>query len=208
MTAIDATKAEAFARRLLVAVTAALTALVVLSGCGGSSSSSGTASTRSLSSSSTSAATSITSATTAGRTAVAPRCDPQPCQLTHAELAAKLDDLCLRGNAAVKQADASFEQSTNASDYTKAAAAMESALSEFPPYQNAIQGLTPPAADGAALTRFVDVNRRIHELSERIVTAGRARDTPQVIRLSQLVQEELARRTRTAVDLGTKNCGR
>jgi hypothetical protein len=123
-------------------------------------------------------------------------------------LAAKLDSLCLRGNAAVKRADASFEQATRASDYTNAAAAMETALREFPPYQFAILGLTPPSQDRAALTRFVDVTRRIHGLSDRIVAAGRARDTPQAVRLSQLVQEELATRTRAAVDLGTTRCGR
>jgi hypothetical protein len=123
-------------------------------------------------------------------------------------LAAELDDLCVRGNAAVKQADASFEHATNASDDTNAAAAMESALGEFPPYQSAILGLTPRAQDLAAFTRFVDLNQRIHGLSEQIVAAGRARDTSEVIRLSQLVQEELATRTRTAVDLGTKHCGR
>ena len=201
MTAIGATNVDAFARRLFAAVTAALTALVVLTGCGGSSSSSSTASTRSSSSSSTPSTTSATSA-------AAPRCDPEPCQLTRAELAAKLDDLCLRGNAAVKRADASFEQATKPSDYTKAAAAMESALREFPPYQFAILGLTPPAQDRAVFTRYVALTIRIHGLSERIVAAGRAHDTPKVSRLSQLVQRELATRTRTAVDLGTKHCGR
>ena len=173
-----------------------LTTLVVLTGCGGSSSSS-----------STPGATSTTSAASA---ATAPKalCDPGPCQLTHAELAAELDELCVRGNGAVKQADASFGQTTNASDDTKAATAMESALREFPPYQSAILGLTPGAQDLAAFTRFVDLNQRINGLSERIVAAGSARDTSEVIHLSQLVQEELATRTRTAVDLGTKHCGR
>jgi hypothetical protein len=123
-------------------------------------------------------------------------------------LAAELDDLCVRGNAAGKQADASFEHARNTSDDTRAAAAMESALGEFPPYQSAILGLAPRAQDLAAFTRFVDLNQRIHGLSERIVAAGSARDTPAVIRLSQLVQKELATRTRTAVDLGTKHCGR
>lgn len=196
MTAIDATKVDAFVRRLFAVVTAVLTALVVLTSCGGSSSSS------------TLGATSTTSATSAARTAPKPLCDPAPCQLSHAELAAELDDLCVRGNAAVKQADASFEQATNAGDDTKAAAAMESALREFPPYQSAILGLTPRAQDRAAFTRYVDLTQRIHGLSERIVAAGSARDTSEVIRLSQLVQDELATRTRTAVDLGTKHCGR
>jgi hypothetical protein len=123
-------------------------------------------------------------------------------------LAAELDDLCVRGNAAVKQADASFEQATNASDDTKAAAAMETALREFPPYQSAILGLTPRAEDRAAFTRYVDLTQRIHGLSERIVAAGSARATSEVIRLSQLVQEELATRARTAADLGTRHCGR
>jgi hypothetical protein len=124
-------------------------------------------------------------------------------------LAAKLDALCVRGNAAVKRADATFEQATKASDYTKAAAAMESALREFPPYQNAILGLEPaPAQDRAAFTRYVDLTRRIHGLSERIVAAGRARDTPEVIHLSQLVKEDLPTRARAAVDLGMKHCGR
>ena len=85
---------------------------------------------------------------------------------------------------------------------------MESALREFPPYQFAILGLTPPAQDQAAFTRYVDLTRRIHGLSDRIVAAGRARDTPEAIRLSQLVQEQLATRTSAAVDLGTKHCGR
>ena len=208
MTAIGATKVDAFARRLFAAVTATLTALVVLTGCGASSSSSSTASTRSLSSSSTPGATRTTPATSAASTAAAPLCDPTPCQLTRAEFAAKLDALCLRGNDAVKAADATFEQATKASAYTKAAAAMESALREFPPYQFAILGLTPPAQDQAAFTRYVDLTRRIHGLSDRIVAAGRAHDTPEVIRLSQLVQEELATRTRSAVDLGTKHCRR
>jgi hypothetical protein len=123
-------------------------------------------------------------------------------------LAAKLDALCLRGNAAVTRADATFEQATKPSDYTRAAAAMGTALREFPPYQFAILGLTPPAHDQAAFTRYVDLTRRIHGLSDRIVAAGRAHDTPQAIRLSQLVQQELATRTRAAVDLGTKHCGR
>jgi hypothetical protein len=122
-------------------------------------------------------------------------------------LAAELDDLCVRGNAAVTQADASFEQATNASDDTKAAAAMESALREFPPYQSALLGLTPRPQDLATFTRFVDLNQNIHGLSERIVAAGSARDTSEVIHLSQLVQEELATRARTAADLGTKHCG-
>ena len=190
-------------RGLVEGVTAALTALVVLTGCGGSSSSSSTASTPSLPLSSTQVATS----TTPARTATA-LCDPAPCQVTHAELAAELDELCVRGNWAVKQADASFEQATKANDYTKAAAAMESALREFPPYQFAILGLTPRAQDRAAFTRYVDLTRRTHELSARIVAAGRARDPAEVIRLSQLVQEDLATRTRVAVDLGTKHCGR
>lgn len=190
-----AARVDAFARRLVAAVTATLTALVVLTGCGGSSSSSSAAPTGSLSSSST-----------PGVTAAANHCDPEPCQLTRAELAAKLDDLCLRGNAAVQRAHATFEQATKASDYTKAAAAMESALREFPPYQFAILGLTPPAKDRAAFTRYVDLTRRIHGLSDRIVAAGRARDTPKAIRLSQLLQEDLATRTRAAVDLGTKHC--
>lgn len=172
-------------------VTATLTALVVLTGCGGRSSSSRT-----------------TSSPSAASTAGAPRCDPEPCQLTHAELAAKLDSLCLRGNAAVQGADASFGQATKPSDYTKAAAAMESALREFPPYQFAILGLTPPAQDQATFTRYVDLTRRIHGLSERIVAAGPARDSQEVIRLSQLVQRELATRARAEVDLGTKHCAR
>jgi hypothetical protein len=208
MSAIDAPNVDAFARRLSAGVTAALTALVVLTGCGGSSSSSSTASTRSRSSSSTAAATRTTSATSAARTVAANHCDPEPCQLTPADLAARLDALCLRGDAAVKQADASFEQATRARDYTKAAASMESALRQFPPYQLAVQGLTPPAQDRAAFTRYVDLTQRIHGLSQRIVAAGRTRDTPRVIRLSRLVQEELATRTRAALDLGTKHCGR
>ncbi|MGN6870075.1 MAG: hypothetical protein ACTHMY_16910 [Solirubrobacteraceae bacterium] len=123
-------------------------------------------------------------------------------------MAAKLDSLCLRGNAAVQGADASFGQATKPSDYTKAAAAMESALREFPPYQFAILGLTPPAQDQATFTRYVDLTRRIHGLSERIVAAGPARDSQEVIRLSQLVQRELATRARAEVDLGTKHCAR
>jgi hypothetical protein len=202
---IDATKVEAFARRLFAGVTAALTALVVLTGCGGSSSSPRTASTSSLSSS-TPGATSTTLATSVAITAAARHCDPEPCQLTPADLAARLDDLCLRGNAAVKQADAGFEQATKARDYLRAAAAMESALREFPPYQLVIQGLTPPAQDRAAFTRYEDLTRRIHGLSKRIVSAGRARDTSELMRQSQLVREDLATRTRAAVDLGTKNC--
>jgi hypothetical protein len=197
VTAIDATKVDAFARRLFAGVTAVLTGLVVLAGCGGSSSSSRTP-----------GATRTTSAISAARTAFPPHCDPAPCQLTHAELAAELDDLCVRGNGAVQQADVSFEQATKDSDYTKAAAAMESALREFPPYQSAILGLTPRPQDSAALTRYVDLTQRIHGLSERIVTAGHGRHTSEIIRLSQLVQEDLATRTRTAVDLGTKHCGR
>jgi hypothetical protein len=204
VTAIDATKFAAVARRPSAAVTAVLTALAVLTGCGGSSSLSSTASTTSLSSSSTPGATTTSAASKAG----AVHCDPEPCELTRALLAAKLDTLCLRGNAAVKRADAIFEQATKASDYTKAAAAMETALREFPPYQFAILGLTPRAQDQAAFTRYVDLTRRIHGLSDRIAAAGRARDTPEAIRLSQLVQEELATRTKAAVDLGTKHCGR
>jgi hypothetical protein len=192
VTAIDTTEVDAFARRLFAGVTAVLTAVVVLTGCGGSSSSS------------TPGATSTAAATYAARTL----CDPAPCQLTHAELAAELDDLCVRGNAAVKQADVSFEHATNASDDTKAAAAMETALREFPPYQSAILGLTPRPQDRAAFTRYVDLTQRIHGLSERIVAVGHARNTSEVIRLSQLVQEELATRARTAADLGAKHCGR
>ena len=205
--AIDATKSYAFARRLLAGVTVALTALVVLTGCGGSSSSS-TASTRSSSSSGTPGATSTTSATSAASTEAARHCDPEPCQLTHAELAAELDGLCVRGNAEVKQADASFEQATTASADTKAAAAMESALRNFPPYQLVIQGLTPPPQDRAVFTRYEDMTSRIHELSERIVAAGRARHTPEVIRVSQLVQAQLATLSSAAVALGTTHCGR
>jgi hypothetical protein len=208
VTAVDATKVDAFARRLFAAVAATLTALVVLTGCGGSSSSPSTASTGSLSASSTPGATSTTLATSAASTAAASHCDPEPCQLTHAELSAKVDELCVRGNAGVKRADATFEQATKASDYAKAAGAMETALREFPPYQFAILGLTPPAQDRAAFTRYVDLTRRIHGLSDRIIAAGRARDTPAAVRLSQLVHEELATRTRVAIDLGTKHCGR
>ncbi|HJS96419.1 MAG TPA: hypothetical protein VJ741_19285 [Solirubrobacteraceae bacterium] len=185
------------ARRLLIAVTAALIALVVLTSCGGSSSSS-----------STPGAASTPPATSAGSTGPGRHCDPEPCQLTRAELAAKLDALCLRGNAAVKRADATFRQATKASEYAQAAVAMRTALREFPPYQFAILGLTPPPQDQAALTRYVDLTRRIDGLSDRIVAAGRARDTPEAIRLSQLVQRELATRTSAAVDLGTKHCGR
>lgn len=187
-----------------------LSALVVLAGCGGSSSSSAapTRSSTSLATSTTPRArTSLATSTTSAVRTVAAHCDPEPCQLTHAELAAKLDVLCLRGNAAVNGADASFEQATKVSDYTKAAAALASALREFPPYQFAILGLTPPAKDQAAFTRYVDLTRRIHALSERIVAAGPARDTPEVVRLSQLAQEELTTRARLAVDLGTKHCG-
>lgn len=207
MMTIEATKVAALARRPFAAVTPVLIALVLLTGCGGSSSSTSAASTSSVSSSSTPGAT-ATSATSAASKAGALHCDPEPCELTHSELAAKLDTLCLRGNAAVKRADATFAQATKASDYTKAAAAMETALREFPPYQFAILGLTPPAQDQAAFTRYVDLTRRIHGLSVQIVAAGRARDTPEAIRLSQLVQEDLATRTRAAVDLGTKRCGR
>jgi hypothetical protein len=198
VTAIDATKVDAFARRFFAAVTVVLTAFVVLAGCGGSSSSS----------SSAPGSTTTASATSAARTAPKPLCDPAPCQLAHAELAAELDDLCVRGNAAVKQANASFEQATTVSDDAKAAAAMESALREFPPYQSAILGLTPGAQDRAGFTRYVDLTQRIHGLSERIVAAGSARDASEVTRLSQLVQEELATRSRTAVDLGARHCGR
>lgn len=183
-----------FVRRLFVGVMAALAAVIVLMGCGGSSSSSGTPSARS---------------TTVMAAAGGPLCDPTPCQITRAEFAAKLDYLCLRGKAAVVQADTSFEHATKASDYTRAAAAMESALLEFPPYQNAILGLEPaPAQDRAAYTRYVDLTRRIHGLSERIVAAGRARDTSGVIHLSQLVKQELPARAGAAVDLGMKRCGR
>lgn len=188
--------------RFLAGVAVALTALVVLTGCGGNSSSSSTASAGALSSSNT------TLAASAASTDVALHCDPEPCQLTRAELAAKLDALCLRGNAAVEQADIGFEQATKASDYAKAGAAMASALLEFPPYQLAIQGLAPPARDRAAWTHFEDVTRRIHGLSERIVAAARARHTPETIRLTRLVQEDLATRTRAAVELGSKHCGR
>jgi hypothetical protein len=191
--------------RSFVGLATGLIAFVVLAGCGGSSSSSSTGSTSSLSSSRP-GATNTTSATSATSAVAVPRCDPEPCQLTRAELAAKLDNLCVRGNAAVKRADARFEQATKASDYTNAAAALKSALREFPPYQDAIQGLTPSAQDQAAFTRYVDLTRRIHGLSTRIVAAGRARDTSEVIRLSQLVQEESVTRARTAVDLGTKHC--
>lgn len=182
-----------FARPLFVGVLAALAALVVLTGCGGSSSSS------------TPGATS----TTVAAAADGPLCDPTPCQITRAEFAAKLAYLCRRGRAGLMRADTSFEHATKASDYTKAAAAMESALREFPPYQNAILGLEPaPAQDRAAYTRYVDLTRRIHGLSARIVAAGGARDTPQVIHLSQLVKEDLPTRARAAVDLGMKPCGR
>jgi hypothetical protein len=183
-----------FVRRLFVGVMAALAALVVLTGCGGSSSSSSTP-----------------GATTASVASAAdgPPCDPTPCQITRAEFAAKLAYLCLRGKAELMQADTSFEHATKASDYTKAAAAMESALREFPPYQNTILGLEPaPAQDQAAYTRYVDLTRRIYLLSERIVSARVARDTPQVIHLSQLVKEDLPTRARAAVDLGMKHCGR
>jgi hypothetical protein len=204
-----ATTVDAFARRRFAGLTVALAALVVLAGCGGSSSSSlTTASTKSVSLSSTPSATGAISATSAPSKEAAHHCDPEPCQLTHVEFAAKLDALCLRGNAAVEQAEASLEQATKASDYTKAAAAMESALLEFPPYQLAIQGLTPPAQDQAAFTRYVDVTRRIHGLSERIAAEPRARDIPKVIRVAQLVHQQLATRSRAAVDLGTKHCGR
>jgi hypothetical protein len=182
-----------FVRRLFVGVMAALAALVVLTGCGGSSSSS------------------TPGATTASVASAAdgPLCDPTPCQITRAEFAAKLAYLCLRGKAELMQADTSFEHATKASDYTKAAAAMESALREFPPYQNTILGLEPaPAQDQAAYTRYVDLTRRIYLLSERIVSARVARDTPQVIHLSQLVKEDLPTRARAAVDLGMKHCGR
>jgi hypothetical protein len=195
VTVIDATTVGAVARHRFAVVTAVLAALLVLTGCGGSSSSS------------TRGATGTTAAATAASTAPKPLCDPAPCELSHAELAAEIDDLCVRGNAAVKQADASFGQATNAGDDTKAAAAMESALREFPPYQAALLGLTPRAQDLAAFTRFVDLNQSIHGLSERIVAAESARHTSEVIRLSQLVQDALATRTRTAVDLGTKHCG-
>lgn len=189
-------------RSLVAAVTAALTALVLLAACGGSSASSSTTS-------STPGAASTPAATSAASKAPAPLCDPTPCQITRAEFAAKLDYLCLRGSAALMHADTSFEQATKPSAYTKAAAAMESALREFPPYQNAILGLEPPPAqDRAAFTRYVDLTRRIHELSERIVAAGRARDTPEVSHLSQLVKEDLPTRARAAVDLGMKHCGR
>lgn len=191
--------------RPLFGVTTALAVLVVLTGCGGSSRSSSTASTRSSSSYRTPVATSTTTA----RGAAAPLCDPTPCQITRAQFAAKLQYLCLRGNAALMQADTSFEQATTASDYTKAAAALEVALREFPPYQNAILGLDPPPAqDRATFARYVDLTRRIHGLSERIAAAGRARDTAQVTDLSQLVKEDLATRARAAVDLGMKHCGR
>jgi hypothetical protein len=184
--------------------TGALVAFVLLTACGGSSSSLRTATTRS--SPTTPVATTTRSATAVASTAPGRHCDPEPCQLTHSEFAAKLDALCVRGNAAVKRADATFEQATNAGDYSRAAAAMETALRQFPPYQFAILGLTPPAHDQAAFTRYVDLTRRIHGLSDRIVVAGRARDTPNAIRLSHLVQEELATRTATAVDLGTEHC--
>jgi hypothetical protein len=141
--------------------------------------------------------------------AAKPLCDPTPCQITPAEFAAKFEYLCLRGDAAVIRADTGFEQATKASDYTKAAAAMESALREFPPYQNAILGLEPPPAqDRAAFTRYVELTRRIHGLSERIVAAGRVRDTPAVMHLSLLVKQDLPTRARAAVDLGMKHCGR
>jgi hypothetical protein len=179
-----------FARPLFLGVTA-LAALVVLTGCGGSSVSS------------TPGATSTTVA------AGGPLCDPVPCQITRAEFAAKLDYLCLRGMPALMGADTSFEHATKASDYTKAAAAMESALLEFPPYQNAMLGLEPaPAHYRAAYTRYVDLTRRIHGLSERIIAAGRAHGSAEVVRLSQLVQEDLATRTRVAGHLGTKHCER
>src|SRR5690348_14828432 len=104
--------------RFFAGVAVAVTALAVLTGCGGNSSSSSTASAGALSSSNT------TLAASAASTDVALHCDPEPCQLTRAELGAKLDALCLRGNAAVEQADMSFEQATKASDYAKAGAAM------------------------------------------------------------------------------------
>jgi hypothetical protein len=212
--AVEKAKVDAFSRRLCTGVTVALTALAVLTGCGGNSSSSSTVSAGALSSSSMSGSASTpetngtTLATSAATTDVALHCDPEPCQLTRAELAAKLDALCLRGNAAVERADISFEQARKASDYAGAGAAMESALLEFPPYQLAIQGLAPPAQDRAALTHFEDVTRRIHGLSERIVAAARARHTADTIRLTRLVQEDLAARARAAVDLGTNHCGR
>jgi hypothetical protein len=201
--AIDTLRVDAFPRGFVTGVTIALTMLAVLSGCGGTSSSSSTGSAGASSSSNN-----TTLAASAASTDVALHCDPEPCQLTPADLAARLDALCLRGNAAVERADISFEQATKASDYAKAGVAMESALLEFPPYQLAIQGLEPPAQERAAFTRFEDVTRRIHGLSERIVAAARARHTSGTIRLTRLVQEDLAMRTRAAVDLGAKHCGR
>jgi hypothetical protein len=206
MSATDATNVDAFARRLFAGVTATLAALVLLTGCGGSSSS-GSASTRSVSSFSPPGATSTTSATSIASTIVGRHCDPEPCQLTRAELAAKLDALCLRGNAAVERADATFGRARKGSDYTRAAAAMATALRQFPPYQFAILGLTPPARDRTTFTRYVDLTRRIHGLADRIVSAGRAGDTPEAVRLSRLVREELARRTSSAVALGARHCG-
>jgi hypothetical protein len=204
----DAANLDAFARRLFAGVAAALAVVAVLAGCGGSSSPSSTTAPRSgLPSSGTPGATSTSSATSAG-TAPAHHCDPTPCQLTHAELAARLDGLCLRANAAIQQADASFEQATNASDYTEAAAAMQSALLDFPPYQLVVQGLVPSRQDQATFTRYTDLTVRIHGLSEQIVAAGRQGDTPEAIRLAQLAQEQLTARTRAATDLGTKHCSR
>jgi hypothetical protein len=189
------------ARPLAAGVTAALTALAMLSGCGGSASSSRAASSRSSSSSNKLAAV------TAVRARAKPLCDPTPCQITRAEFVAKLDYLCLRGNAALTRASASFEQATKASEATKAATALEAALRDFPPYQNAILGLEPPPAqDRAAYIRYVELTRRIHRLSQRIVAAGHARRAAEVIRLSQLAQKALATRNRAAVDLGTKHC--
>lgn len=181
--------------RSFFGLAAGLAAVVVLAGCGGSSSSSSA-----LGSASTKSATPVVSGL------ILPRCDPEPCTLSRAELAAKVDALCVRGNAAVNQADARFEQATDATDYANAAAAMEAALLQFPPYEDTIQGITPPAQDQAAFTRYVDLTRRIHGLSTQIVAAGRARNTPEIVRLSHLVREEFATRTRTAVDLGAKHC--
>ena len=183
--------------RRLVVLGAIAMALIALVGCGGSSSST-TAATNSAPSSTSSQAPATTSTTGTTTTTAG---------LTHEQFAAKLDDICKRGNASQASLEKQYDTAVNANDYAKAASLFEEANRQFQPFEAEVEKLTPPASDRATFERYLTANNRLQGIRERLVPALKARDLEQVQQLVDIGNSQTKTRTEAAIDLGTKNCG-
>ena len=127
--------------------------------------------------------------------------------VTREQFAAKLDDICKRGNTLAAGTQPQVTKAMNAGDYAAAATAAEKINRDLKPLAAELASLTPPPSEQAAFARYTKANARISGLRIRLVQAIKAGDLDQLRELDALVESEQKHRTTAAIDLGTTECG-